>query len=153
MKKYIISIMMILMLCLTACTDTLAPSGNPADDDLNSYENNDVMHEEEFEGAELSFKNTEKDNFIGTWFADSAQAEYLYGNVELSIKKGGVWTGVITDEKLTGTWQYKDGSLYLHNELIDLKLSFTKDNTLIMQEVRDDEGEPINTVLKKKGSL
>ena len=123
--------------------------GSAPSEDLGDYDNG-IEFEEEAEGAELSFKNAEPEDFEGSWVATSGQAMFMYGNVNLTIEPKGKWHGNVAGEDLEGVWTYSNGSLELHNELFNSTLSFTKDNKLIMQEDRDGSGDYINSVLSKK---
>lgn len=143
-------------------------SSEPAVDD--SYENipeetqdeevidlgeddSDIMFEEEAEDADLTFKQSvSEEDFFGSWEATSSQAIYLYGNIDLDIKKGGKWTGNIVEEDMSGTWKFDGATMTLTGEYLDAKLSFEENGSLIMQEDRGDEGAPdiISTVLTKK---
>ena len=111
---------------------------------------NDIVFNEELEGAELSFKDAKAEDFYGSWVATSGQSLFMYGNVDLTISDGGKWHGNVAGEDLEGSWDYADNSLNLSNELFNAKLSFTKDGKLIMQEDREGNGEYINAVLSKK---
>ena len=111
---------------------------------------NDVEFEEENEGAQLRFVKAPEADFLGTWEATSAAAEFMYGNVDLKILPGHKWTGNIAEEDFSGTWEYDDGSVNVKSELINLTLSFSSTGKLIMLEDRGGDGEYITTVLTRK---
>ena len=74
----------------------------------------------------------------------------MYGNIDLKITADGSWTGNVAGEDISGKWTFEDPTLTLSSELFNATLSFTKDGKLILQEIREDSDEPINTVLTKK---
>ncbi|MBR2706541.1 MAG: hypothetical protein IKE74_04785 [Mogibacterium sp.] len=109
-----------------------------------------VSYDEELEGAELKFGDAKQEDFYGKWTATSGQSEYMYGNVDLLIGEDGKWKGNVAEENISGTWTYGGNSMLLNSENFNVKLSFTTDGKLIMQEDRDGTGEFINVVLTKK---
>lgn len=123
---------------------------DPLNDQDNTNYDNGIEFEEEGEGADLQFKKADESDFYGTWEATSGNAMYLYGNVEITIKKGGKWTGNIAEEDLEGEWTYDGTTMSLTSELYNATLSFTQDGKLVMQEDRDEDGNLINTVMTKK---
>ena len=148
---------------MSACSKTNEPAEEPEQEMTEEEEyiakqeaedaeliDNGVYYDEEAEDAELTFKESEKKDFVGTWTADSGQSVYMYGNVELDIKKDGTWTGNIAGEDLKGTWEMDESSAVLESDLFNASLSYTDKNVLIMQEDREGDGDYINTVLKKK---
>lgn len=108
-----------------------------------------IDFEEEGEGAVLSFKSSDESDFIGSWTSTSGQAHYLYGNIDLDIKKGGKWTGNVADEDLSGTWKFDGTFLSLSSDLLNVTLAFTVNGNLIMQEDRSGDGELLSTVLTR----
>lgn len=111
---------------------------------------NDVSFDEEISGADLVFRKASEEDFIGTWVATSGQAEFMYGNVKIKVLPLHRWTANIAEEDFEGKWEFEDDSCYLKSEYVNLKLSFTRDGKLVMQEDRDGSGEYINTVLTRK---
>ena len=132
---------------MSACSKTNEPAEEPEQE---MTEEEEYIAKQEAEDAELTFKESEKKDFVGTWTADSGQSVYMYGNVELDIKKDGTWTGNIAGEDLKGTWEMDESSAVLESDLFNASLSYTDKNVLIMQEDREGDGDYINTVLKKK---
>ena len=108
---------------------------------------NGISFDEELEGTELEFKEVDENLFIGDWESTSGHSVYLYGNIDLSIKADGTWTGNVAEEPLEGTWTFDGTTFTLNNELLNATLSFTEDDVLVMQEYRFDDVEPINIVL------
>ena len=111
---------------------------------------NGIAYDEEAEGTEIRFKSAGPEDFYGSWEAKSGQSVFMYGNVDLTINPGGTWTGNVVDEDMAGTWDFKNGSMHLKGEYLDVTLSFSDNGKLIMQEDREGDGEMINTVLTKK---
>ena len=144
MKKNGILIIIIALIAIAAgafavikMNDANIPSGGGSEvsgqeDPDSSGIDNGISFDEELEDAELSFKNASQEDFYGKWHATSGQSVYMYGNVDLSINEGGQWKGSVTEESLSGTWEYSSGSLLLSSELFNAKLSFTKDGKLII---------------------
>ena len=135
--------------------DEIPPQSEDAElmEDEDVVEGNGIMFEEEFDGAEIKKADAQESDFYGTWEATSDMALYLYGNFEITINKGGKWTGNITEEKMDGAWKMEGNSMHVINEWIDVSLCFTEDGTLVMQRNDAEEGEPedmVNTVLTKK---
>ena len=116
----------------------------------NEDADNGIYFEEEEEGADLHFKSVEASDFVGKWEATSGQSVFLYGNIDLTITQDGHWSGNVAKEDVDGTWEFKNPTLSLKSEWFNATLSFTDDGTLIIQELRDDDEEPINTVLTHK---
>ena len=119
------------------------------DDEIDTSNTTTEYYDEELGDYEIKKVNQDKDAFYGTWIATSEVAEYYYGNVTITVKKGGKWSGIVTDEKLSGTWTKNDEGLSLTSELLDVTLSFTDAGKLIMQEDTGD-GDIVTTVLIKK---
>ena len=143
-------------------TDTTSPGGSAnasndieISDDMSDEEyyeliENAPIYEEESEDADLHFRRSDELEYLGSWKADSGNAIYLYGNLELNIKVGGRWSGTIVDEDVSGTWKFEDNHLVLESDVFNATLSFTSDNVLILQEQRDpDVDEIISVVLVK----
>lgn len=158
-KKYL-SIFIILLLSLTFVSCNLSSNSeisdeetiteeSVAEDDSNTSNVTTDYYDEEIEGASYTTVNKNAKDFYGTWIATSEVAEYFYGNVTITIKKDGTWTGNVTDEKLSGKWKKSDDGLSLTSDLLDVTLSFTDNGSLVMQEDTGD-GDYINTVLIKK---
>lgn len=114
-------------------------------------EDNDVIIEEELEGSEIEKAKEEPPKFIGKWTATSAQAEYLYGNVDIEIKGDNTWTANVTEEEFDGTWVQDEYGITLTSSLLDCKFYFSTSGKLIMEDYRfEDSGDPLITVLTKR---
>ena len=105
--------------------------------------------DKEIEDAEIVAREASDDEFYGSWTAPSEKAEYLYGNIDLTIKSNRTWKGNVTNISLKGTWEPYEGGIHIKDKegLINWKLYFTDDNVMLMEDL-DDPGNPI--VLKKK---
>ena len=68
--------------------------------------------------------NQEEENFYGTWVATTEKAEYLYGNLELTITEDGTFTGNVTEEDFSGTWKKTDTGIRFDSELLSGELYF-----------------------------
>lgn len=118
----------------------------------------DVSYEDEAEDGAIEMVKTDLSKFVGTWEAKSAKAKYLYGNVDLTVNMNGTWTADITGEQLGGKWYDKGDYLWLEdaNEIFSFGLAYSPSGNLIMielvddEEVGDDDGEYINSVLTRK---
>lgn len=67
----------------------------------------------EQEGVEVKEAAVSPESFIGRWAAGSDRASYLYGNVNLTVRAGGSWTGNITEGDYNGTWKYNGKGITL----------------------------------------
>lgn len=109
----------------------------------------DPALDKEIEDAEIISREATVDEFYGSWTATSEKAEYLYGNIDLTIKENKTWKGNVTNISLKGTWEPYEGGIRIKDGegLIDWKLYYTDDNVLLMEDF-EDLGNPIS--LKKK---
>ena len=107
-----------------------------------------INYAEESEGADIKKVKTEISKFYGTWEAKSAMSKYLYGNIEVTIKDNGTWTGNITDEKLQGRWTNKGNYIRMHNDLFSFNLAYSDSGKLLF--IDDENEEDINIVLTHK---
>ena len=83
--------------------------------------------------------NKDEANFYGTWKATSANAEYLYGHLLVTINKDGTFDADITDEKFSGTWKKIDGGIEYDSELIHGKFFYGKKCRMVIEEQTEDE--------------
>lgn len=104
----------------------------------------DPSLDKEIEGARYIPVKRKPEKFFGSWTAVSEKAEFLYGNVELKIRKDGTWTGNVTDIDLEGTWKAGGTGITITDKegLIDWKLFYTADGTLMIED-NEDPGNPI----------
>lgn len=117
-------------------------------DDTEELKNTE-SYEEESEDAQINIASPGDRSFIGKWHADSAQAEYLYGNINLNIKDNNTWTGNITGESISGKWTATDKGISLESEYLNAELFYTDTGKLVMQDFRfADNDDPIIIVLK-----
>lgn len=125
--------------------------------DTNESFENGISFEEEEEDADIVAVEAPDADFYGTWTATSDMANYLYGNIDITIKDDGTWTGNITETDFKGSWEKEGNSLHVVSDDgdIDFLFSFTENGTLVMQrdisdEDEDGDAEYVNTVLTKK---
>ena len=107
-----------------------------------------VAYDEEQEGALLQKAPSNIGMFIGSWTAPSDMAQYLYGNVDLTIKEDGTWKGNITGEDLGGKWVQQGDQLHMQNDMFSFDLAFNTAGKLFMIE-KDPDGD-LHTVLVRK---
>ena len=109
----------------------------------------DVDYTTSAEQASLAKKaeemNKEEDNFYGRWVATSERAEYLYGNLEITVNEDGTFTGNVTEEDFSGTWEKVDKGIEFKSELLSGKLYFGKTCRMVIY----DEYETPVTLTKK----
>lgn len=163
-KKWILIVVALVVLVAAGAFFALRNTGTadsePAEsnedvvDTDDSFENGIVFDEEE-EDAEIVKVDKPAEDFVGSWSATSDMSAYLYGNIDVTIKDDGTWSGNITEEDVSGTWTKEGTDLHLVSDDgdIDLLFAFTENGTLIMQRDLSDEGEEseyVNTVLTKK---
>ena len=176
MKKYIALLLALMMLCipLAACSgsdedaddeesvvseeikDAEDAEEEPdyASDDVKDPEiiyqpeSNGIFFDEEAEDAKLKMVKADPSEFVGSWEATSDHAVYFYGNIDITIKADGTWTGNITEEDCTGTWEEQGDHLHMTSELFSFDLGFEESGKLIMTETGEDY--VLNTVLTKK---
>ncbi len=157
-KKHLsilISILLTLSLVfMTACAhDDYAgqdeEGGQQTSEETADNESTDPAYDYEIEDAEIVSRAAEEKEFYGSWTATSEKAEYLYGNIDLTIKDSKTWKGKVTNISVKGTWEpYEDGIRIKDQEgLIDWKLYYTDDDVLLVEDC-EDPGNPI--VLTKK---
>lgn len=124
------------------------------DDDFSEYiddEGSSVVYDEEDDGAEFDIVESPVEKFYGTWVANSGLAHQTYGNLEITISEGGVWTGNITDTDIKGTWTETDTGLALTSELFECTLSFADTGSLLLIEDTGEEyADDLVTVLTKQ---
>ncbi|MDO4975481.1 MAG: hypothetical protein Q4E61_04125 [Alphaproteobacteria bacterium] len=148
----LISILFAGTLLFCSCGKDKQSNVESEDPTTKNYENG-ISYDEEFEDAKLEFKKAEPSKFYGKWEAKSGDAHYLFGNIDIEIKKDGTWTGNIADDDMKGTWKEKGNGIEIINKWITASMYYTKDDVLILQQIPrdDDEHEDVfNTVLTKK---
>ena len=127
-------------------------SDDMTDEEAMEVINNGIEFEEEADGTNLHFRQSDELEYLGKWEATSGQSIYMYGVMELNILPAGKWTGTIVDEKVSGNWTFEKNKMNLTSEWFEASLSFTADGKLIMQENRGEDGEDdiVTTVLTKR---
>lgn len=154
-NRKFMAVLMTLCLCLsfTACGNKGDSSEDVDSGDYIEEIGNGISFDEEAEDAEIVKADADDSKFYGSWQTTSDYASYLYGNINITIKEDGTWSGNITDTDMTGTWKRDGQDLVITNEYIDLSLCFTENGTLVMQRnlsAEDEDPEMVNTVLVKE---
>ncbi len=165
-KKKLIIIALVVLAAVVALVFCLkSAGGGKADSDVPAESGEDVVEtdvldngisfDEEEEGADIVKVEAPDEDFYGTWTATSGMALYLYGNIDITIKEDGTWSGNITEEDMSGTWTREGTDLHVVSDDgdIDFLFAFTEGGNLVMQRDTADEGEEadyVNTVLTKK---
>ena len=90
-------------------------------DDTEELKNTE-SYKEESEDAQINIASPGDRSFIGKWHADSAQAEYLYGNINLNVKDNNTWTGNVTGESISGKWTATDKGISLESKDLPIHL-------------------------------
>lgn len=142
MVKKTLSLMLILMLAftITSCSDS-------SESQVEQGENGTFYSEEE-EGATIDIVEADSSKFVGAWTCTSEKAEYLYGDIELTVNSDNTWSGIITDENLEGTWELDGDKMHMNSELFSFDLAYSNTGNLLMIETQSD-GD-IVTVLTAK---
>lgn len=111
-------------------------------------EGNGIIFREEDDGKVVKKVKSAPEKYFGDWKATSDKSIYLYGNVDIRVNSDGTWSGNITDEKLTGTWENEGDHLHLTSELFNFDLAFDSKGTLFLIETGEDA--TFNTVLTRQ---
>jgi uncharacterized protein YfaT (DUF1175 family) len=98
----------------------------------NDLENPAFANEEE--GADVQEVASDDSTFIGKWEATSDRAQYLYGNINLTISKDGTWSGNLTGEDFSGKWKYNGSCITISSELVKADLFKAKDGTIMFRD-------------------
>ena len=141
------ALLMLSMTCLfAACGDNDSADGDDAATEASADIEEMEQPSSEKDGSVIKVQTPTK-NFYGTWTADSAKAEYLYGKFKIVIKKDGTWTGDINDEKLQGTWEEVDFGIHLYEEELDwgCDLFYTAKGNFVLEEDELDFGKVVLT--------
>ena len=110
----------------------------------------DPAYENEQDGAEIVPTAHEEEDFIGKWKATSDYAEYMYGNVSLTINSDHTWKGNITDENFSGKWSAGNPGIFIRDTggIIEWNLFFVADGNLVFKNLDDPD---VTIVLKSEG--
>lgn len=155
MKKICISLLIVLLgLFMFAACDIFGegeetePSGQGQTvDNSIAEEKEEAQFEDEDEAFELKTKKMDDSFFVGHWVAEGEKAEYMYGNVEITINKDGTWDGNITEEVIHGKWTREGDGIRLTSDVIPFNMVYSSNSNMILQEVENPE---IKVVLTKK---
>ena len=115
-------------------------------DELEEYDNGESdfdnpIYDDEQDGAEVVRESHDVEDFYGKWRATSNHAAYLYGNIDINIKKDGTWKGNITDENFSGAWTYDGSQMVIKDRegVIDFTMFYNDKG--IMHVVNNEEPE------------
>ena len=146
MKRYLSLIIIIALISfpLIACADKTPSEPDPSEPGTTE----DIDYSEEDDEYEIQKKESAASDYFGTWIATSDKAEYLYGNVEITVNEDKSWTANITGLDLDGDWEDNGDSLHMNNELFSFDLAFSESGNLILIETNN--GDEITTVLSRK---
>lgn len=161
MYKKLISLTLISMIIasgaiLTGCFGGEEEESDPVSDNLKKQiveedetDFDDPSLDYEQDGAEPVAVGHDEKDFYGNWEGKSERVEYLFGNVNLSIKDDGTWKGNVTEEKLKGKWKYTGKSIIIRDtdDLINWELYYTSDGVLLFKDLE----EPEDSYVLKKG--
>ncbi len=142
MKRLISLLSIAIMLFSSACALSACSQGGPTPESQqlesqmesgsNDLENPAYANEEE--GADVQEVASDDSTFIGKWEAPSDRAEYLYGNINLTISKDGTWSGNLTGEDFSGKWKYNGSCITISSELVNADLFKAKDGTIMFRD-------------------
>lgn len=91
-------------------------------------------YKNEQDGAVVKEKKSDEKDFYGNWEAASDRAEYLYGNLNISIRPDHTWKANITDEDFNGTWDYNGTGITISSEIINADLFYADDGALMFKD-------------------
>lgn len=124
-------------------------NSSEASENIDFKDFDDPELENEADGAEPIMKPHKEEDFYGKWSATSDHAQYLFGNVDLSIRDDGTWVGNITEEAYSGKWKYDGSEINLRDTegYINWKMYFVEDGAMMFKDMDDPE---VALVLKKR---
>lgn len=137
-------ILALFLCCFSSCSkDEPTPEAEQSEQQMEeSHENDDFenpAYDNEEDGAVVKEQASDVSTFIGNWEARSDRAKYLYGNIDLSIKEDGTWTGNLTDEDFSGKWEYNGTGITLSSEIINCDLFQATDGSMMFRDHDDTD--------------
>lgn len=137
--KRVIYTVLALMMAFALCGIFAACGSNESSDssDQAATEQGASVQQSTTESAGVVIVETPKEDFYGTWSADSAKAKHLYGNFSVTINEDGTWTGVITDEEMQGAWEETDFGVRIRDDVYEWECDLfrTDKGNFIIDEV------------------
>ena len=96
---------------------------------------------EESDEAVVTIVEKEKASYFGEWEATSDLAHYLYGNIEVTVKEDGTWSGEISGEPFGGKWTDEGDHLHMDDggELFTFDLAFSDNGNLMLIDTDSDD--------------
>ena len=158
MKLRKITMILISLVMAFSFSFALCACGGSNDDEGEEYEDLELeaieeetssISEEEAKAlaSKASELNKDETSFFGTWKATSSNAQNLYGNLEIEIKKDGSVIMDVADEHLEGTWEKVDEGIHFENELFEGDFYYGDRCQMIIKEIEEDD--EIQVVLTK----
>ena len=147
MKRFL-TFMLVLLMMMSVAVSCGKDNGDDNQGDKNPTEHTQTESESEDEDTDMEIKPEKADlsEFYGTWTALSDKAEYMYGNVDITINEDGTWKGNITDEDLSGTWKKADNYIVCSSKLFTFNVLKSTNGNIVMQETDD----AVRVVLTKR---
>ena len=147
MKRFL-TFMLVLIMMMSVAVSCGKDNGDDNQGDKNPTEHTQTESESEDEDTDMEIKPEKADlsEFYGTWTASSDKAEYMYGNVDITINEDGTWKGNITDEDLSGTWKKVDNYIVCSSKLFTFNVLKSTNGNIVMQETDD----AVRVVLTKR---
>lgn len=154
MKKTKYIALLALIISVAICSFTACSLfGSSDDEDVADTGSNEIITEDESEDTDFDHpeyaneqeeavvkeKKSPVDSFYGSWTAKSDRAEYLYGNIDLTINKNGTWSGNVTEEEFNGKWEYNGTGITISSDIINADLFFASDGVLMFRDHDDPE--------------
>ncbi|MCQ2546191.1 MAG: hypothetical protein MJ161_01415 [Clostridia bacterium] len=145
-RKNMLSIMLAIVMILSMSL-VFGACGSDNEDDQTATAEEQTTEAVDPEAAELQAKaiemNKDEKNFLGTWVATTANAEYWYGHLEITINEDGTFDADVTDEKFSGTWEKIDGGIRYESELMNGTLFYGKRCRMVIDD------QDVKVTLKK----
>lgn len=151
----LLALVMALAFTLSACgsSDEEEPTDAGVSDEVSLMEDPEATKPNDPKlASKAEALNEDPSSFYGTWISTSADAENLYGNLEITINENGTVRANITDIDMKGTWKKIDGGIEYKTELISGKIFYGPTCVMTFEEFEADEDgdDDIQVVLKKK---
>lgn len=150
-------LLMTAMMCILPACDLFGVGSSSGDTSGSNTSNSESQKNEvsdienpvynnEQEGEIVKEKKADEKDFYGKWEASSDRAEYLYGNLNFTIRPDHTWKANISEEDFSGTWDYNGTGITLSSDLVNCELFYAQDGSLMF---RDLDSPDILLVLTK----
>lgn len=132
-------IALLMVLSFSACSNNSSSESQDSGSDVQQQEQQDEgVYIEEDEEADVIKVDSDLSQFYGTWTALSEKAQYMYGNVDITVNEDNTWSANITGEKLKGKWSDEGDHIHMANELFSFDIALTANGNVVMIEAMDD---------------